>query len=68
MKSTLPLAIASALALVACGASEPAAADSLATRPAMAVPATTAADRCTPPAFAVAIGHAEKWKLHNNCK
>ena len=27
MKSTLPLAIASALALVACGASEPAAAD-----------------------------------------
>ena len=25
-------------------------------------------DRCTPPAFAVAIGHAEKWKLHNNCK
>ena len=21
-----------------------------------------------PPAFAVAIGHAEKWKLHNNCK
>jgi len=25
-------------------------------------------ERCTPPAFAVAIGHAEKWKLHNNCK
>jgi hypothetical protein len=25
-------------------------------------------DRCTPPAFAVAMGHAEKWKLHNNCK
>ena len=25
-------------------------------------------DRCTPPAFAVAIGHVEKWKLHNNCK
>ncbi len=44
------------------------AAESLATRPAMAAPATTAADRCTPPAFAVAIGHAEKWKLHNNCK
>lgn len=35
-----------------------------------AAPATAAAgdDRCTPPAFAVAIGHAEKWKLHNNCK
>ena len=32
-------------------------------------PATPGADdRCTPPAFAVAIGHAEKWKLHNNCK
>jgi len=25
-------------------------------------------DRCKPPAFAVALGHAEKWKLHNNCK
>jgi hypothetical protein len=25
-------------------------------------------DRCTPPAFAVAMGHGEKWKLHNNCK
>jgi hypothetical protein len=25
-------------------------------------------DRCTPPAFAVALGHVEKWKLHNNCK
>lgn len=35
-----------------------------------AVPAAVVAgdDRCTPPAFAVAIGHAEKWKLHNNCK
>ncbi len=35
-----------------------------------AAPATIAAgdDRCTPPAFAVAIGHAEKWKLHNNCR
>ncbi|MCM2290340.1 MAG: DUF4395 domain-containing protein [Sulfuritalea sp.] len=33
-------------------------------------PAAVAAgdDRCTPPAFAVAMGHAEKWKLHNNCK
>lgn len=30
--------------------------------------AVAAADRCTPPAFAVAMGHAEKWKLHNNCK
>jgi hypothetical protein len=29
---------------------------------------SSAEDRCTPPAFAVAIGHAEKWKLHNNCK
>ncbi|MBI5791967.1 MAG: DUF4395 domain-containing protein [Rhodocyclales bacterium] len=34
-----------------------------------AAPAAAAGDdRCTPPAFAVAIGHAEKWKLHNNCK
>jgi hypothetical protein len=33
-----------------------------------AAPASSEADRCTPPAFAVAMGHAEKWKLHNNCK
>jgi Domain of unknown function (DUF4395) len=26
------------------------------------------AERCKVPAFAVAIGHIEKWKLHNNCK
>ncbi|HVR59960.1 MAG TPA: DUF4395 domain-containing protein [Pseudolabrys sp.] len=26
------------------------------------------ADRCKVPAFAIAIGHVEKWKLHNNCK
>ena len=24
--------------------------------------------KCTPPWWAVAIGHKEKWKLHNNCK
>lgn len=41
----------------------PAAADSEA-----AVSAADDDDRCTPPAFAVAMGHAEKWKLHNNCK
>ena len=35
-----------------------------------AAPAAAVAgdERCTSPAFAVAIGHAEKWKLHNNCK
>lgn len=48
------------------------AAEALAARPAMmhpqaASPATDA-DRCTPPAFAVAMGHEEKWKQHNNCK
>jgi hypothetical protein len=36
------------------------------------VPAVTpeaAADpKCTPPDWAVAMGHAEMWKLHNNCK
>ena len=25
-------------------------------------------ERCTPPDWAVKIGHAEMWKLHNNCK
>jgi hypothetical protein len=26
------------------------------------------AERCKVPAFAIAIGHVEKWKLHNNCR
>jgi hypothetical protein len=26
------------------------------------------AERCKVPDFAKAIGHEEKWKLHNNCK
>jgi hypothetical protein len=37
-----------------------------------AAPASTAAapadPKCTPPDWAVAMGHAEMWKLHNNCK
>ena len=24
--------------------------------------------KCTPPDWAVAMGHGEMWKLHNNCK
>ena len=59
-----------AIALVASQAFP--AAESLATQPAMAsagAPGTSAEfDRCKPPAFAVALGHEEKWKLHNNCK
>ncbi len=31
-------------------------------------PTVTAADECTPPDWAVAMGHADKWKLHHNCK
>ena len=32
-------------------------------------PSAAAADgKCTPPDWAVALGHAEMWKLHNNCK
>jgi len=34
--------------------------------PAVAAPATDG--KCTPPDWAVAMGHAEMWKLHNNCK
>jgi hypothetical protein len=26
------------------------------------------AERCKIPDFAKALGHEEKWKLHNNCK
>lgn len=32
-------------------------------------PAPAASDgKCTPPDWAAAMGHAEMWKLHNNCK
>jgi Domain of unknown function (DUF4395) len=32
-------------------------------------PATAAdAERCKVPAFAKAMGHEDKWKLHNNCQ
>jgi len=34
--------------------------------PAVIAPATDG--KCTPPDWAVAMGHAEMWKLHNNCK
>jgi hypothetical protein len=30
--------------------------------------ATAEAERCKVPEFAIAMGHADKWKLHNNCK
>jgi uncharacterized protein DUF4395 len=30
--------------------------------------ASAAAKDCTPPDWAVAMGHAEMWKLHHNCK
>ena len=30
--------------------------------------AATSVKDCTPPDWAVAMGHAEMWKLHNNCK
>lgn len=32
------------------------------------VSAAPADPKCTPPDWAVKIGHAEMWKLHNNCK
>lgn len=38
---------------------------------AVAVPseaAPAANDKCTPPDWAIAMGHKEMWKLHNNCK
>lgn len=31
-------------------------------------PAAATDGKCTPPDWAVAMGHAEMWKLHNNCK
>ena len=40
-------------------------------RPAALAETTSAAvadEHCTPPDWAVKIGHAEMWKLHNNCK
>lgn len=39
------------------------------TAAAATAPSAVQADsRCTPPDWAVQMGHAEKWKLHNNCK
>jgi len=35
---------------------------------AVAAAAAPADGKCTPPDWAVAMGHAEMWKLHNNCK
>jgi len=35
---------------------------------AVAAVAPPADGQCTPPDWAVAMGHAEKWKLHNHCK
>ena len=32
------------------------------------LPAAAKDGKCTPPDWAVAMGHAEMWKLHNNCK
>jgi hypothetical protein len=44
----------------------------IAQQPAASVPAVpidpAEAERCKVPDFAKAIGHEEKWKLHNNCK
>jgi hypothetical protein len=31
-------------------------------------PSAAEAERCKVPEFAIAMGHADKWKLHNNCK
>ena len=33
-----------------------------------APPSAEEAERCRVPDFAIAMGHVEKWKLHNNCK
>lgn len=37
------------------------------TRPAASQKEKSENDNCTPPEWAVSIGHAEMWKLHNNC-
>jgi len=31
-------------------------------------PSKATNDKCTPPWWAIAIGHKDKWKLHNHCK
>jgi len=44
----------------------------IAQQPATSAPAVPVdpaeAERCKVPDFAKAMGHEEKWKLHNNCK
>ena len=73
LRGTATAIVAAYLVVIALVASQAfPAAESLATQPSMAnagvAGTVTEAERCKPPAFAVAIGHAEKWKLHNNCK
>jgi len=40
----------------------------MASKQASTAPAKSAASDCTPPDWAVKMGHAEMWKLHHNCK
>ena len=58
-------------AVLAVGALIAVSAPPLASLPAPRMPGATdqaaGARDCTPPAFAVAIGHEEMWKLHNGC-
>jgi hypothetical protein len=42
-------------------------AESVAARP-VATQQTLASDDCTPPDWAVEMGHGEMWKMHHNCK
>jgi hypothetical protein len=44
------------------------ASEAMAATEAPSQPQAATDERCKVPAFAVAMGHEEKWKLHNNCK
>ncbi len=63
------LGLVSAAAIWGVGNVPHAADPQVASAPAQQVPVDAAeAERCKVPEFAKAIGHEEKWKLHNNCK
>lgn len=55
-------------AQLAASTSQPAASTAKATTPTAQSADAAEAARCTVPAFAKAMGHEAKWKLHNNCQ
>ncbi|MGF1548204.1 MAG: DUF4395 domain-containing protein [Thiotrichales bacterium] len=63
-QTAIVLAFAAGMALVVKHFTPPVVEAAQAAEP---VPESASGDECAPPEWAVAMGHAEKWKLHHNC-